>query len=794
MKAISCFHCGLPVTNDNFRIEIAGKLEPMCCPGCRAAAQAIHACGLDQYYQFRTALNENPEQISQDQKHRFKLYDREEVKKDFVFETNDEVTLIKLFVEGITCAACVWLIEKRLNQLESVVSATVNLTNHSAQIRFNHNDIEISELFSIIHELGYVPRPYRRDAQHEHLSKTRKDFLTRIGIAGIGMMQVMMNAVAIYIGTIEWHHENLLRWASLVLTLPVIFYSAVPFFKAALRDLQTRHLTMDVPVSLAIIAAFIASCLATFTQSGEVFFESVVMFTFFLLVGRFLEFQARQKAHSSNENLLDLLPVTVHRVTSEQTEEVSISDVKVDDVIQIMPGETIAIDGKVVNGTSSVNESSLTGEFEPVRKTKGDAVRTGSINADGLLQVKVNAVGPDSSLSIMMKLLDRSAAEKPAIVGLADKIASYFVALVLLLTIATFSYWHLVGSEEAFWIALSVLVVTCPCALSLATPVALATATTTLKRIGVLPTRGFAINALAKATDVIFDKTGTLTNGHFDFVKTELETDEYALVLAASLQQFSEHPIAKAFTRKVPKPHLITVVDAEVTQGMGVRGTINHIEYRIGSAEFCSSNLSPPDTNLWVCLYNCSEQKVIQWFQLEDLIRTDASLALTSLTELGLVNHMLTGDRSNKAQSTAEQLGLTQYQAGQKPEDKVSYVSHLQSQGSKVLMLGDGINDAPVLAKADVSVAMANGTELAKHSSDILLLNNHLERVPMAVKLSRKAYRIVAQNLSWALMYNLSALPLAMAGLITPWMAAIGMSLSSLLVVLNALRLNKKEV
>ena len=811
-----CFHCDLPVLDAGFQLEIQGQTRDFCCEGCRQAADTIVQCGLGDYYQYRDSPSESLKDStgSDPLLERYQFYNEPEVHQNFI-RYEDQQWRANLVIEGIHCAACVWLIEKRLLQLPGVEQATVNLATHQASIRFDSSQLIPAELFATVHQLGYRAKPFRHDATATTLEKTQKDFLKRIGVAGLGMMQVMMNAFAIYLGDIEWRYENLLRWTSLILTTPVILYSAWPFFQAAIRDLKSRHLSMDVPVSLALVLAFAASVWATVAQQGETYFESVTMFTFFLLVGRFLEFRARRALNLSGNGLDDLLPAMAHKLEADQQlADVACHKLKVGDHIVIQPGELVPVDGNVISGHSNLDESALNGEFQTKRKSPGDEVFAGSINADGVLTMAVTKEVSHSTVSSMIRLLERAAQDKPPLVSFADRLASIFVALVLVLSATTGIVWYFIEPSQAFWVALSVLVVTCPCALSLATPVALTTATSHLRSLGILPTRGHALQALADTEAVVFDKTGTLTQGQFTLVKQHFHSGysaELVQGIAKSLELHSEHPIAQPFKTLATARQPVDAVEVVVGQGikgqlMGDQSQALNGEVRLGNAEFCGLKDSlkdltkSDDQGQWIFLSlvkpadfkseksQASSSTLLGSFLLRDEIRSDTPATIDELRDLHLPTHLLTGDPSNQGQEVAHNLSMTSAQTNQTPEGKVSFLKQLQSQ-LRVTMVGDGINDAPVMAQANVSIAMASGTELTRQNADVLLLNNHLSRIPTAILLARKCQRIVKENLGWALAYNVVVLPAAMMGFITPWMAAVGMSFSSLIVVVNALRL-----
>ncbi|WP_420554175.1 heavy metal translocating P-type ATPase [Neptuniibacter marinus] len=798
----NCYHCGLPIPpGSNFTTIINDEPRDMCCPGCLAVAETIVNSGLDTYYKHRTESagspeirsKELPEQLLQE----LTLYNEPNIQKDFVI-TKDNLSEASLVIEGITCAACVWLLEHHIQGIPGVEKAHVNLTNHRARITWDKTVTPLSTLLSEIYRIGYQAHPYHPDKEEQLLEQEQKRATRRLGIAGIGMMQTMMIAVALYGGDIqgiENRYVTFMRWASLVIASPVVFYAARPFFLAAWRDLKTKHLTMDVPVSLAIGGAYLASIWATVTNSGEVYFDSVTMFTFFLLIGRFLEMKARHRTGRAGNSLLNLLPASALKIVGNDEQLIPVKDLTVGDYVIIRPGHTIPADGVITEGNSSVDESALTGEYLPIRKQIGDKVVGGTINVENPITIKIIQTGSETQLSAIVRLLERAQAEKPHVAKVADKVASYFVAAVLLTAIVVGFSWWLVEPSQAFWITLSVLVVTCPCALSLATPTALTAATGTLRQNGLLITRGHVLESLATATHIVFDKTGTLTQGNLSLQQivplTDLSESECTKI-AAAIEKHSEHPIAKAFHEKSAELNASNIHN-EV--GQGLEGTIGNQRYRIGkpyfSAQICSQPQPPlPETSgQWLLL--CNENSALAWFRLNDQIRREAQQTIRHLQQLGLTCEMLTGDNSSAVEEVATFLGINNTISGVSPEQKLSHVKHLQENGAQVVMVGDGINDIPVLAGAQTSIAMGGATDLAKTNADGVLISHDLLRLVDGILLARKTKRIIKQNLFWSLFYNLMALPLAAFGFIAPYMAALGMSASSLVVVSNAMRLNR---
>jgi len=803
LQAEQCFHCGLDVpSGSQYFAEINGKQQQMCCPGCQAVAQLISDSGLDTYYKHRTSSASTPDiagrELSSAMQQELKLYDQSSVNKDFVTQLDNGEQEAVLVIEGITCAACVWLLENHLSKLDGISNVTINLTNHRARIRWHSDKILLSQILKEVFQIGYQGHPFHPNKEEQLLEQENKLAIRRLGIAGVGMMQVMMMAVALYAGAMqgmEAKYNDFIRWASFVIATPVILYSARPFFVAAWRDIKTRHLSMDVPVSIAIGGAYLASIWATISQGGEVYYDSVTMFTFFLLIGRFLEMKARHRTGRAGNSLLNLLPTSAIRLDPDGEALVPATDLKVGDRVLVKPGHTIPADGIIISGSSSVDESALTGEYLPVRRNCDDTVVGGTINVENPLEIEISHVGTETQLSAIVRLLDRAHENKPKVARIADKVASYFVAAVLITATIVSTIWWQIAPEKAFWITLSVLVVTCPCALSLATPTALTAATGTLRQHGLLITRGHVLESLANTTHIVFDKTGTLTEGNLslgEIVPLEGQDRDQILKLAAALEAHSEHPVAKAFHPFID----IAATDTRATLGKGLSGEINGQEYCIGKPEFSAAFCGleqppalPANKGHWLLL--CNKEQPLGWFSLNDQVRRDAVKALQHLKSLNIEVQMLTGDSSSAVADVAQQLRIDKVVSGVSPEQKLEHIRKLQDSGAKVLMIGDGINDIPVLAGAETSVAMGSATDLAKTNADAVLLNGELMRLSDAIRLARKCRIVIRENLGISLTYNVIALPLAAAGFIPPYLAAIGMSASSLVVVGNALRLSK---
>ena len=722
----------------------------MCCRGCQAVAQAIVADGLIDYYRYRTNAVPTVRELVPEFLRQVAVYDNPAVQKTFVQNVDGDVREASLILEGMVCAACVWLNEKHLARLPGVLAVSINYATHRARVRWDESQIRLSRILQAVSEIGYLAHPYDPGRAQDILERERRLQLRRLAVAAAFGMQVMILAVALYAGAftgIEAEYRNLFHWLSLVLALPVLGYSAQPFFQSAWRDLRQKRVGMDVPVSLGLVIAFAGSVWATHTGVGEVYYDSVVMFVFFLLTGRYFELAGRKRAAEVSEALVHMLPVTATRLVNGAQQAVPASELITGDLVLVRPGESIPADGHVQEGRSSVDESLLTGESLPLAKAPGAALIGGSINIESPLTLRVDKTGEDTVLSAILRLLDRAQTEKPAIAAAADRAAAWFVARVLLLAagVALFWYFH----DPARWlpITLAVLVVTCPCALSLATPTAITAATGRLMRRGLVTTRGHALETLARANTFVFDKTGTLTYGRLHLLDTHTYTHLGAsdcLALAAALEQHSEHPIARALRATVDELRH-TATDVASTPGAGLSGMINGQRYFLGTAAFLkeAAGIRTQDDalaalraggNTLVLLSDV--RQLLATFVIGDEVRAGARTLVAELQRQGKRVLLLTGDHPGAAERVAGETGITEVEADLRPQDKLARVHALAGQGAIVAMVGDGVNDAAALAAAHVSVAMGGGTQIAAASADMILLSEHLPHLAEAVRVA----------------------------------------------------------
>ena len=763
----------------------------MCCAGCAAVTQSIVDAGLSDYYRNRTGPGLAADAAAVPEA--LRLYD-----KAHEAQPGAPVAEAVLSVEGIRCAACVWLIERHLSRLAGVQQALMNVATERLHLRFDPATVRLSDILVALRTIGYVAWPYDAGRHSGQLARARKKSFRRLFIAGLSMMQVMMYAFPVYIaeaGTMDADMEGLMEWASLFLTLPAVLYSAQPFFQGAWSNLKARMLGMDVPVALGIAAAFGGSVAATLSGRGDVYYDSITMFIFLLLGSRHLELLARHRAARSMENLQRAQPATALRVPGypddRQASLVGAAELRAGDLLVVRPGEAFAADCVIVEGETRADLALLTGESVPQALGAGEQVPGGAVNVAQAVYARVERASADSTLARLVQLVERAGQGKPAISQWADRVSAWFVAALLALTVVVFLAWQVVNADRAWQVAIAVLVVSCPCALSLATPTALAAATDGLLRKGVLVVKPHVLETLERATHVVFDKTGTLTEGKPVVTQTTIHGgtgEAECLRIAAALEAGSSHPVAAAIRAAAPQGQQLVASDLNQVPGMGIEGTIGGVRYRLGSPLFAGQ---PALAAEGIVLAAGGEP--LAHFMVEDAIRPESRGLVARFNALGKQVVLLSGDAQAVTERVARELDIGQAVGEQLPDQKLAFVKALQAQGNVVAMVGDGINDAAVLSAADVSFAMGSGTELAQMHADCVLLGGQVSLLAEASRRARRTMAVVRQNLAWATLYNAIAIPAAAIGLINPWMSGIGMSASSAVVVLNALRLRRGD-
>ena len=711
-------------------------------------------------------------------------------------------------IEGMSCAACALAIEDALKTTPGVLRADVSAGSHRATVVWSPDIVQPSQWMHAIRRVGYQPFPANdRQAVDQRRVETRRA-LWRWLVAGLCMMQVMMYAYPAYValpGDLSGEMERLLRWASWVLTLPVMLFSCGPFFRSALRDLVQRRVSMDLPVALGLLITFVVSTAGTFDPQGifgrEVYFDSLTMFVFFLLTGRWLELRLRDRTAGALEAMMNRLPPVVQRRRPDgDFEPVLPQRLVPGDVLRVLPGEAFAADGVVTLGDTLVDQSLLTGESRPVPRGVGSAVVAGSHNLSAPVQVRVERTGADTRFAQIVALMQSAATAKPRLAQLADRVARPFLLAVLLAAALACAYWWPTDPGRALMVAVAVLIVTCPCALSLATPAAMLASAGSLARAGVLVRRLQGLEALAAVDTVVFDKTGTLTTDRLRIgtitTRPGLATDD-ALAMAGALARHSLHPVSRALVLAAqqagPGPAYTAHGVGEVV-GKGVLGTLVSGagvrpagRLRLGSAGFCGVAPEPSGPGQTLL---CDDDGWLARFEVRQDVRPDARAAVAALQAHGIRVQMLSGDDADASLRVAAQVGIRDVRSGCTPDEKLALLRAQQRLGHRVAMVGDGLNDAPVLAGANVSFAFGQAVPLAQSQADFVVLGDQLERVVQALLLARRTMRVVRENLSWALVYNLACVPLAVAGWLPAWLAGLGMAASSLVVVLNALRLS----
>ncbi|MCU4674529.1 heavy metal translocating P-type ATPase [Catenovulum sp. 2E275] len=785
-----CFHCGEKIpANCDLSVEVSGKPQAVCCIGCQAVANAILAEGLSQYYKFREQPADKANLSDELVSHEYLAYDEASVQAEFVRYHGDKAQA-DLSIEGMHCAACAWLIEKRLKQLAGISQVTVNLTQSRAQISWNSPTVKLSQIFQAIEQVGYKASAFKLSEIESYYSKRNKEFMRQLVVAGFFTMQVMMLAFAMYSDVLEAQYDEFFRWISLLLTTPVVLYSSQPIIRSSLIAVKNKMLNMDVPVAIAILGTYFASCYATFSQTGEVYFESAAMFVFLLLTSRYLEHQVKSKATSLSANMLKLLPLVAYKkMPNGQFEAVSANSLIKGDIILVKQGQTIPADGILLSESVMVEEAMLTGESLPLSKLQNDLCLAGCIVIDQSIEIQVTSSGKATTLAQIAYQQEQISENRSGFINAADKVAKQATLGVLVLAALTFFGWQLLMGENGLWYAVAVLVATCPCALSLALPTALSASSSALKTKGILIQNTNAIEQAYQLKAIAFDKTGTLTTGQFSLSKIQLTEDfsqTQILNWVSQLEFRANHPLASAFQ----KPDIPAKMSAfRVLPGMGLSAEIDNKKIMIGSYKLVEQMASETLAQhfLGAQIYIFVDQQFAGAIWLQDKLRADA---LTSVNQISAYQCILSGDTSEQLKQVAQALNLP-YQGGVSAEQKTQALIQLRQEYGLVAMVGDGINDALVLAEADVSIAMNEASSLSKQKADVVLLGSQLDRIVLLIKQSQRLNKIIKQNFSWAIAYNLLVLPLAVVGILTPWMAVIGMSASSLIVVINSMRLLK---
>ena len=802
-----CFHCNLPLSpKGTWQMKVNNVSRSFCCPSCKAVCSAIYDGGLEGFYD-RTPNNEPlapPPTAPAD----LALFDLDEIQEEFVTDLGQQRE-INLLVEGIHCAACVWLIERSLNTLTGLKRAQVNLSGRRLKVAWDNDAIHLSQIIQRLSEIGYSAVPYDPEVAEGQIKKQNRALLLRMGFAAFAMMNLLWVSIALYSGANEGEFREMFFWVGFALATPTLFYSGYPFLKGAITGILQRHLSMDLPIAIGAVMTYAYSVYITLTQpnSGEVYFDTVVNFLFVILVGRYLEAMSRRQAVSSTQRLLDLQPKGAVVIRDDIEKTVPIRSVKIGETVLVKPGEKIPVDGLITKGRSDINESMLSGESVAVSKNVGDKVSAGTINVDSVLFVEVEATLKNTALGRIIDLVEDAQNSKSPIQCLTDRIVPWFVFLTLSLATMTYFLWAHMGIEYALMAAISVLIITCPCAFGLATPMSVAVASGVAARNGVLIKNSEVFENLSTINHVVFDKTGTLTEGKM-FVRDVISSYKFdkneMIKVAAALERLSEHSIASAIVKEAEKRKLddrsLNVEQFKNHPGLGISAMVNNEKWFIGNIAWLEANNVLGNIELQTqahklekrgasCVYIAKENLNVGIIAVSDRLRSDAKLLVEKLRRNGISMTLLSGDRKPVCDVIAEELGGMAVIAEVLPQDKDSAISQLQHSGKRIAMVGDGINDAPALIRADVGIAIGSGTDVSIDSADIVLMSDELEKVWVSLQISKRTLKTIRQNIGISLVYNLIMVPVAIAALITPLIAAIAMPISSLAVIGNAARI-----
>ena len=802
-----CYHCGLPIAPDaDYRSALEGAERRFCCFACQSVCEAIHEAGLQGYYQ-RTpegALLGPPPEPPKD----IEIYDFDEVQCEFTACSGD-IRDIHLLVEGIHCAACVWLIERSLKRIPGVLSANVNLAAKRLHLRWDNRQARLSDLIRALARIGYSAVPYDPESAEGSIKKANRAMLYRLFFAGFAMMNMMWISIALYSGANEDEFRQFFHWMGMALATPTLFYAGYPFYRGALGGLRAGHLTMDMPIAIGLSVTYAYSVYVTVTASavGEVYFDIVTNLTFIILIGRYLEGMFRHQALSATKRLMELQPRVAIVMREGQEQMTPIRGVKPGDQVLIKPGHKVPVDGVVLEGHSAVDESMLSGESAPVSKSVGAQVSAGTVNTTGALLVEVRSLLQDTTLSRIIRLVEEAQSSKAPIQRLADSIVPWFVLVTLVCAAITFFLWHGQDFEVALMAATSVLIITCPCALGMATPMSIAVASGLGAKHGILVKNGLVLETLSRVTHFVFDKTGTLTEGRMSVAQVHAAAGcdlQEVLRDAAAVERYSEHSVAKAVVAEAESRQLgyrdIAVGGFHATAGLGVEANVAGRTVLLGSAEWLKRNGVALDDSLLAqaheleaqamsCVHIAQGNRHVAVLALADRLRSDAQQLVNELRAEGIAMTLLSGDRRTVAEAVARQLGGMEVIAEVLPQDKDRVIRELQQKGAVVAMVGDGINDAPALIRADVGIALGSGTDVSVESADIVLMHNELDKVREAVLLSRRTLLTIKQNIGLSFVYNAVMVPLAMMAMVGPLVAAITMPISSLVVIGNAARI-----
>jgi len=789
-EKIACTHCHLEFSKD---VMIVDGEHYFCCNGCQGVYHLLSDEGLDGFYEKAGNIKLTPPTQQYEDSSNFDapaFYDR------FVKINSDGFSEVSLIIEGIHCSACVWLNEKALHKMDGIIEANINFTNNKATIVWADDALKLSQIIDMIRAIGYNAYPYDASLQEAHANKERKDYYLRMAVAIFSSMNVMWIAVAQYAGYftgIDQDIKTTLNIAEGVLATPVLFYSGWIFFRGAYYGIKTKVVNMDILVATGALLTYIYSIYITIMESGEAYFDSVSMIITFVLIGKFLEVLSKKSAADALDVLGKHIPSETNILVDGKIISCKLEDVAIGDIVVVSSGEKVLLDGEIIKGDGSFDESSLTGESEPIYKTVGDNVISGTTSIDADIEFRATKDFAHSTLSNLVQLLDSAINKKPKIEQLANKLSEYFSSVILALSFITFLVWWLWphSFEASFIVGISVIVIACPCALALATPVATLVGLSLGASKGILFKEAAQLETMAKVDTLVVDKTGTITIGKPSVVKEHL-FESFDKELLYSLVSSSKHPVSHGIYEYVNDENFHVISFDSYTQipAAGIKAVYNHIEYLGGNLKLMQDNgvdVSFESDN--TLFYFAIDKKIVAIYELSDQIKEGAQELVASLRKRKIRTVMLTGDHKDVAFRVAQEIGIEDVLYEQTPEQKAEFIAQLHEQKHTVVMVGDGVNDVLALARADIGIVMGSGSDIAVDVSDVILLKDSLVSLNDAFKISRTTFGLIKQNLGISLVYNAITIPLAMAGYVIPLVAAISMSVSSLLVVGNSMRI-----
>lgn len=812
MSKTKCNHCHLTF-NDDVMIK-EGELS-FCCNGCQGVYHLLKDDGLDSFYdKLGNKTITPPLNLENDDLEKF---DSISFTKSYVSTSDDGFNQVDLIIEGIHCAACVWLNEKILYETTGIIEANINFTTNKARITWDEDEIKLSDIILRIRSIGYNAYAYDSSLADEKATKAKRDYFIRMMVAVVGSMNIMMLGVAKYSGFFTGMSDDvkwMLHLGEFLLSTPVLLYSGWVFFKGAYFGLKNGMLNMDFLVASGATLTYIYSLFILFGAKGESYFDSVAMIITFVLVGKYLEVIGKKSAVDTLDKIKSTLPLEATVIVNNEKKSVSLNNINIGDVIEIKTGDKVPVDGIITSGEASFDESSLTGESIPVFKTIGDTVYSGTINTNALIHFEVTKDFKNSTFSSIVTLLEDSLNSKPKIQTKANEVSRGFTAAILTLSFLTFLVWYFFGVdlgfdyagtnhfEKSFIVGISVIVIACPCALALATPMASLIGISQLAKKGLLFKEAKFIESLANVNSVVFDKTGTLTKGQLSVVKANIYDDNNEkLSLLYSLLDSSNHPVSKSvkkylkanFSLESKKLNLVKTLNAKGVSAQYKNDKGENFSLLGGNQDLINDfNITYSlDSNNTVYIFAINDE-VIASFELEDEIKENAKELIDYLKANDIEVIMLTGDNENVAKKVSSTLGISKFYAKQTPQSKASFIKEFKKEEKIVVMVGDGVNDSVALSNADVAVAMGNSADISLQVSDIVLLNSSLYSLQESFVISNRTYKFIKQNLGISLVYNIVTIPFAMFGYVIPLVAALSMSLSSLLVVLNSLRIKMK--